>query len=82
MWIIYVSIGVALVSFILYALDRRSKQENIDWFTAAKLMVFGALMSGGIVYVTQSPETVELIKTIPVPEGPVIQEMFVGTPTF
>jgi hypothetical protein len=64
----------------LYALDRRSKQEQIDWLTAAKLMVFGGLMSGGIVYVTQSPETVELIKEVA--EGPVIQEMFVGKPTF
>ena len=81
MWILYVSVGVARVSFILYALDRRSKQEQIDWFTAAKLMVFGGLMSGGIVYVTQSPETVELIKEV-IPEGPVIQEMFVGNPTF
>ena len=80
MWILYVSVGVALVSFILYALDRRAKQEQIDWFTAAKLTVFGGLMAGGIVFVTQSPETVELIKAIP--EGPVIQEMFVGTPTF
>ena len=43
-------------------------------------MVFGGLMSGGIVYVTQSPETVELIKEVA--EGPVIQEMFVGKPTF
>ncbi len=81
MWILYVSVGVALVSFILYALDRRAKEEPIDWFTAAKLMVFGGLMAGGVVYVTQSPETVELIKEV-IPEGPVIQEMFVGTPTF
>jgi hypothetical protein len=81
MWILYVSVGVALVSFILYALDRRAKEEPIDWFTAAKLMAFGGLMAGGVVYVTQSPETVELIKEV-IPEGPVIQEMFVGTPTF
>ena len=81
MWILYVSVGVALVSFILYALDRRAKEQPIDWFTAAKLMAFGGLMAGGVVYVTQSPETVELIKDV-IPEGPVIQEMFVGTPTF
>jgi hypothetical protein len=81
MWILYVSVGVALVSFILYALDRRAKEQPIDWFTAAKLMAFGGLMAGGVVFVTQSPETVELIKEV-IPEGPVIQEMFVGTPTF
>jgi hypothetical protein len=43
-------------------------------------MVFGGLMSGGVVYVTQSPEAVELVKEVA--EGPVIQEMFVGNPTF
>jgi hypothetical protein len=80
MWIVYVSVGVALVTFILYALDRRSKQEQIDWLTATKLMLFGGLMSGGIVYVTQTPEAVEIIQAIP--EGPVLQEMFVGNPTF
>jgi len=81
MWIIYVSIGVALVSFILYAIERRSKQEPLDWFTALKLSVFSSLMSAGIVYVTQSPETIELIKEI-TPEVPVVQEMFVGKPSF
>jgi hypothetical protein len=29
---IYIPLGVAIVCFILYALDRRSKNEKIDWF--------------------------------------------------
>jgi hypothetical protein len=81
MMIVYVSIAVALVCFILYALDRRSKQEQIDWFTGAKIMIFGGLMSGGIVYITQTPEILEVVKEIQT-EVPVVQEMFVGKPTF
>lgn len=81
MMMLYISVAVALVSFILYALDRRSKQEQIDWVTAAKIMMFGGILSGGIVYITKTPDVLEVVKEI-VPEGPVIQEMFVGKPTF
>jgi hypothetical protein len=81
MMLLYISIGVALVSFILYALDRRSKEEPIDWFTAFKISLFGGLISGGVAYVSQSPETVELVKEI-IPEVPIVQEMFIGSPSF
>lgn len=81
--ILYIAIGVALVSFILYALDRRSKKEPIDWFTAFKLSLFGGLIAGGVSYVSTS-STTELKDIIPEikPEIPVVQEMFVGVPTF
>jgi hypothetical protein len=79
--LVYISIGVALVSFILYALDRRSKKEPIDWFTGLKFMLFGGIMSGGVGYVSQSPETIEIVKEV-IPEVPVVQEMFIGSPTF
>lgn len=81
MMLVYISIGVALVSFILYALDRRSKQEQIDWFTALKFMLFGGIISGGVAYVSQSPETIELVKEV-IPEIPITQEMFIGSPNF
>jgi len=81
MMILYIAIGVALVSFILYALDRRSKKEPIDWFTAAKLTLFGGLIAGGVAYVSTS-STTELKEIIPKPEIAIVQEMFVGVPTF
>jgi hypothetical protein len=75
---IYIPLGVAIVCFILYALDRRSKNEKIDWFTAGKFTLFGGLLSAGIVYVLKS-ETLEIV--IPT-EVPIVEEMFVGVPTF
>jgi hypothetical protein len=77
---IYVAVAVAIICFILYALDRRFKGEPIDWFSASKLTVLGGLLSGGIAYTVSSPEVIaEVVKTeVPAPA----QEMFVGVPSF
>jgi hypothetical protein len=77
---IYIPIAVALVCFILYALDRRAKSEPIDWVTAGKFTLFGGAIAGGIVYVLKT-ETVDIVLK-ELPEVPVTQEMFVGVPTF
>jgi len=73
--IVIVSVAVALVAFILYALERRSKDEPIVWADALKFSLFGGLTSAGIVFAT----TAEVVS---VPDVPVLQEMFVGTPSF
>ena len=79
---LYVTIAATLICFILYALDRKFRGEPIDWMTASKLSIIGALLSGGIAYTVSSPEAVvEAVKSV-VPEAPAIQEMFVGVPTF
>jgi hypothetical protein len=77
---IYVAVAVAIICFILYALDRRFKGEPIDWFSASKLTVLGGLLSGGIAYTVSSPEVIaEVVKTeVTAPA----QEMFVGVPSF
>lgn len=83
MMILYIPVAVVLVCFIVYALDRRSKQEPIDWFTAGKLSMFGGLLSSGIIFALSGntevvQAAIETIKT----EIPIDQEMFVGVPTF
>jgi len=77
---LYIALAVALICFILYALDRRFRGEPIDWFSASKLTVLGGLLSGGIAYTVSSPEVIaEVVKTeVPAPA----QEMFVGVPSF
>lgn len=81
MMIAIAGVAVALVCFILYALDRKSKGEPIAWDTAGKLSMFGGLLTSGIVFATTSdiPAVAEVVKET-VPE--VAQEMFVGKPTF
>lgn len=79
---LYVSVAIGLVCFILYALDRRSKQEPIDVSTAAKLSIAGSLISGGVAFALKPADVLEVVNNIQVPELAPIQEMFVGVPTF
>jgi len=79
---LYIAVTVALIAFILYALDRKFRGEPIDWLSALKLTSIGGLLGGGITYSVSSPEAaIEAVKAV-VPETAPIQEMFVGVPTF
>lgn len=86
--ILVASIAVALVAFILYALERKSKGEPISWEHATKLTLFGGLITAGVVFATTadavSSVATEVITTAGAiaPTIPDVQEMFVGTPTF
>ena len=84
MMLVVASIGVALVVFIIYALERRSKEETIVWSDALKLSLFGSLLTSGIVFASSAD-----VSTLPEVAGSVVtetqaiaQEMFVGTPSF
>ncbi len=81
MMIVVASIAVALVAFILYALDRRSKGEPIAWADALKLSTFGGLVTSGVVFATTAEAVPEVAKAV-VENIPEVQEMFVGQPTF
>ena len=73
------AISVALVCFIVYALERRSKGEPIDWTDAGKLSLFGGIISAGVVFATTTDVVTDAVKTIDVPS---VQDMFVGKPSF
>lgn len=77
--ILYVAGGVAITCCILYILDRKAREEPIEWSTAIKFLVLGGLLGGGVTYAVASPDL-----PIPavVPDVPPVQDMFVGTPTF
>ena len=82
--IVIASVAVALVAFIIYALDRKSKGEPIAWDTAGKLSLFGGLLTSGVVFATTSDGVVEAVKVVTenVPSVATVQDMFVGQPTF
>jgi hypothetical protein len=82
MMIVVASIAVALVAFILYALDRKTKGEPISWETAGKLSLFGGLVTSGVVFATGTESIVEVTKTVTESLPPAVQDMFVGVPTF
>lgn len=84
--LVVISFAVALVAFILYALERKSKDEQIVWVDALKLSLFGGLVSAGIVFTTTAePVTTAVVQAVteaPTAVAAVAQEMFVGTPSF
>jgi hypothetical protein len=82
MMLLITSIAVALVVFILYALERKSKDQPIDWIDASKLTLFGGLLTSGVLFATTSdiaPVITEAVSNVEIPN---VQDMFVGTPTF
>jgi len=82
MVITYVAIGVALTCLVLYVLDRKSKEQPIEWDVALKLCSLGGMMSGGVAYAVSTPTSILDIAKEVTPEVPISQDMFVGTPTF
>lgn len=73
------AVSVALVCFIVYALERRSKGEPIDWVDAGKLSLFGGIISAGVVFATTTDVVTDAVKTMDIPS---VQDMFIGRPTF
>jgi hypothetical protein len=79
MLIVIASLSVALVSFIVYALERRSKSQSIDWFDAGKITVFGGILSACVVFATSTEVVADAVKNLEIPS---VQDIFVGKPTF
>ena len=77
--LVIASISVALVAFILYALERRSKQEPIVWEDALKMSVFGGLITSGVVFASTAETIQEVVSSVDIKD---VQDMFVGTPSF
>lgn len=82
MIILVAAVGVALVCFIVYALDRRSRKEPIVWEQAGKLSLFGGILAAGIVFAVGTEKVVDAAKPVIDVMPSAVQDMFVGQPTF
>ena len=84
MMIVIASLAVGLVAFIVYALERRSKEEPIVWESAGKLALFSGLVTSGVVFATTTDLTAvsEVANSVAPSITEVAQDMFVGTPSF
>lgn len=84
MMMIIASLAVGLACFIIYALDRRSKQEPIDWAQATKITLFSGILTSGVVFAstTDIPDMTESIKNTVTEIAPAVEDMFVGMPSF
>lgn len=83
MMMIIASLAVALVSFIVYALERRSKKEPIMWEDAAKLSLFSGIITSGVVFASTADGIMITDAANVITEtASSAQDMFVGTPSF
>lgn len=69
---------VAVVAIVLYVWDRKSKQQPVDWFDAAKLGLGAAGISSGVAYTVGGDSIATIAETVTT----ATQEMFVGKPEF
>lgn len=69
---------VAVVAFVLYIWDRKTKGEQIEWLDAGKLALGAGGVAGGIAYAVGAEEVVDAVSTV----TEKAQEMFVGKPEF
>ncbi len=79
--LIVASVAVSLVCFILYALDRKSKNEEINYSQAFKMSTLGGLITAGVVFAVTA-DTTAIVAEVIKESIPDAQEIFVGTPSF
>ena len=73
--------AVLVVAILLYVYDRRSKQQRVDVFDAAKLGVGAAAIAGGVSYAVGGEAITDAIQTVSATTE-LAQEMFTGKPEF
>ena len=70
--------AVAVIAFVLYIWDRKTKGADIEWLDAGKLALGAGGAAGGIAYAVGADEVAEAVSTV----ADKAQEMFVGKPEF
>lgn len=70
--------AVAVIAFVLYIWDRRTKGADIEWLDAGKLALGAGGAAGGIAYAVGADEVAEVVSSV----ADKAQEMFVGKPEF
>lgn len=69
---------VAVVAFVLYVWDRKTKGESVEWLDAGKLALGAGGVASGIAYAVGSEDALETVANV----ATTAQEMFVGKPEF
>jgi hypothetical protein len=69
---------VAVVAFVLYIWDRKTKGESVEWLDAGKLSLGAGGVASGIAYAVGAEDVAGVVSTV----TDKAQEMFVGKPEF
>lgn len=69
---------IAVIAFVLYIWDRRSKGAEIEWLDAGKIALTAGGAAGGVAYAVGAEEVADVVTSV----ADKAQEMFVGKPEF
>jgi hypothetical protein len=69
---------VAVVAFVLYVWDRKTKGSDVEWLDAGKLALGAGGVAGGIAYAVGAEDVADVVTSV----ADKAQEMFVGKPEF
>lgn len=69
---------IAVIAFVLYIWDRKSKGSEIEWLDAGKIALTAGGAAGGIAYAVGAEDVAGVVTTV----ADKAQEMFVGKPEF
>ena len=69
---------IAVIAFVLYIWDRRSKGADIEWLDAGKIAITAGGAAGGIAYAVGADDVAGVVTSV----ADKAQEMFVGKPEF
>ena len=69
---------IAVIAFVLYIWDRKSKGAEIEWLDAGKIALTAGGAASGVAYAVGAEEVVDVVTTV----ADKAQEMFVGKPEF
>ena len=73
-----VALAVAVVAFVLYIWDRRTKQQTLDYGDATKIALGAGTIASGVAYAVGGENIADAIESV----TESAQEMFVGKPAW
>jgi len=71
---------VAFAGVVVYAVERYTKKQPVDWIDASKIGLLSGAGAGGLLY-AMGVDT-EAVTTTVTTASSVVQDMFVGRPSF
>jgi hypothetical protein len=69
---------IAVIAFVLYIWDRKSKGAEIEWLDAGKIALTAGGAAGGVAYAVGAEDVADVVTSV----ADKAQEMFVGKPEF
>jgi hypothetical protein len=78
--LLIVIVLVALAGVIVYAAERYTKKQSVDWTDASKIGLLSGAGAGGLLF-AMGGDTETVVATASVASS-AVQDMFVGKPSF